>query len=60
MRRLNGGWGYVGLFVVLFDFSVPFVLLLSRPFKRDILQSERNQHPDDSESLSRVRKGRCA
>jgi hypothetical protein len=36
MRRLNGGWGFVGLFLVVFQFAVPFVLLLSRPFKRDI------------------------
>jgi hypothetical protein len=36
MRRLNGGWGYVGLFLVLFHFAVPFVMLISRPFKRDI------------------------
>lgn len=36
MRRLNGGWDQVGLFLVLFHFAVPFVLLLSRPFKRDI------------------------
>jgi hypothetical protein len=36
MRRLNGGWGYVGLFLVLFHFAGPFVLLISRPFKRDI------------------------
>ena len=36
IRRLNGGWGYVGLFVALFHFAVPFVVLLSRPFKRDI------------------------
>ena len=36
MRRLHGGWGYVGVFLVLFHFAVPFVLLLSRPFKRDI------------------------
>ena len=36
MRRLNGGWGHVGLFLVLFHFAVPFVVLLSRPFKRDI------------------------
>ncbi len=36
MRRLHGGWGYVGLFVVLFHFAVPFVFLISRPFKRDI------------------------
>ncbi len=36
MRRLNGGWGFVGLILVVFQFAVPFVLLLSRPFKRDI------------------------
>ena len=36
MARLSGGWAYVGLFLVLFHFAVPFVLLLSRPFKRDI------------------------
>ena len=36
MRRLNGGWGYVGLVLVVFQFAVPFCFLLSRPFKRDI------------------------
>ncbi len=36
VRRLNGGWGYIGLFLVLFHFAVPFVRLLSRPFKRDV------------------------
>ena len=36
MRRLNGGWGYIGLVLVLFHFAVPFVLLISRAFKRDI------------------------
>lgn len=36
MRRLHGGWGYVGLVLVVFGFVVPFILLLSRPFKRDI------------------------
>ncbi len=36
MKRLNGGWGYIGLFLVLFHFAVPFVFLLSRPFKRDV------------------------
>ena len=36
MRRLNGGWGYVGLFIVIFHFAIPFVTLLSRPFKRNI------------------------
>jgi hypothetical protein len=37
-RRLHGGWEYVGLFLVLFHFAVPFALLLSRPLKRDITQ----------------------
>ena len=36
MRRLNGGWGSVGLFIVIFHFAVPFAILLSRPFKRNI------------------------
>ncbi len=36
VRRLNGGWGSVGLFIVIFHFTVPFAILLSRPFKRDI------------------------
>jgi len=36
MRRLHGGWGYVGLSLALFHFAIPFALLLSRPFKRDI------------------------
>jgi hypothetical protein len=36
MRRLYGGWGFIGLTLVIFQFAVPFVLLLSRPFKRDI------------------------
>ncbi|HET6177659.1 MAG TPA: hypothetical protein VFE61_12045 [Candidatus Sulfotelmatobacter sp.] len=36
MRRLHGGWGSVGLFVVIFHFAVPFAILLSRPFKRNI------------------------
>jgi hypothetical protein len=36
VRRLNGGWGYVGLFLVIFHFAIPFGILLSRPFKRNI------------------------
>jgi len=36
MRRLNGGWGYVGLFIVVFHFAIPFGILLSRSFKRNI------------------------
>ena len=36
MTRLHGGWGEIGLFLALFHFVVPFAILLSRPFKRDI------------------------
>jgi hypothetical protein len=36
LRRLNGGWGWIGLMLVLFHFVIPFTILLSRPFKRDI------------------------
>jgi hypothetical protein len=36
LKRLNGGWGFVGLALVLFHFVVPFVILLSRPYKRDV------------------------
>jgi hypothetical protein len=35
-RRLHGGWEYVGLFLAIFHFAVPFALLLSRPLKRDV------------------------
>jgi hypothetical protein len=34
VRRLNGGWEGVGLFLVVFHFAVPFALLLSRQLKR--------------------------
>jgi hypothetical protein len=34
LRRLHGGWQYIGLILVLFHFVVPFILLLSRNFKR--------------------------
>ena len=36
LKRLSNGWGSMGLFLVLFHFAIPFALLLSRPFKRDI------------------------
>ena len=36
LRRLNGGWGWIGLILVLFHFAIPFAMLLSRPFKRNI------------------------
>jgi hypothetical protein len=34
LRRLRGGWEYVGLAVILFHFALPFALLLSRGLKR--------------------------
>jgi hypothetical protein len=33
--RLNGGWQYVGMFLVIFGFAIPFILLLSRQLKRE-------------------------
>ena len=35
VRRAQGGWQYVGQFLVLFHFAVPFLLLLSRGLKRN-------------------------
>jgi len=34
VRRMNGGWESVGLFLVVFHFAMPFALLLSRQLKR--------------------------
>ncbi len=34
LRRLRGGWQFVGLLIILFHFALPFVLLLSRNRKR--------------------------
>ena len=36
LNRINGGWGWIGLALALLHFAVPFTILLSRPFKRDI------------------------
>ena len=36
LKRIHGGWGTIGLFLAIFHFAVPFVFLLSRPFKRDV------------------------
>ena len=36
VRRLSGGWAFVGLALALFHFGVPFILLLSRSLKRDV------------------------
>jgi len=35
LRRLRGGWQWIGLLVVVGQFFLPFVLLLSRSIKRD-------------------------
>jgi hypothetical protein len=36
LRRLNGGWGWIGLVLAFLGFVGPFAMLLSRPFKRNI------------------------
>jgi hypothetical protein len=38
LRRINGGWQGIGLILIFLGFVVPFAMLLSRPFKRDIRQ----------------------
>ena len=35
MRRLNGGWQWVGLALLLFHFALPFALLLSQSLKKN-------------------------
>lgn len=34
VRRLQGGWQWVGIVLIIFHFGLPFVLLLSRDLKR--------------------------
>jgi hypothetical protein len=36
LKRLSGGWGWIGLILALFHFCVPFAILLSRSLKRNI------------------------
>jgi hypothetical protein len=36
LTRLNGGWQFVGVFLALFGWFIPFLLLLSRRNKRNI------------------------
>jgi hypothetical protein len=35
MARLNNGWQYVAMILLVFQFVVPFLLLLSQPLKRN-------------------------
>jgi hypothetical protein len=35
LLRMNHGWGNVGLLLVVGHFALPFIFLLSRPFKRN-------------------------
>jgi len=35
LRRFSGGWQWVGLALVILQFALPFVMLLSRSLKRD-------------------------
>ena len=34
--RATGGWTWIALFIILFHFAVPFMLLLNRPVKRNM------------------------
>ena len=35
LHRLQTGWRFIGLALIVFHFAVPFVLLLSRTMKRE-------------------------
>lgn len=35
LHRMQGGWQYVGLLLIVFHFAVPYLLLLSRDIKRN-------------------------
>lgn len=37
LRRLATSWGWLGVVLILFQFIVPFLLLLSKPLKRNAL-----------------------
>jgi hypothetical protein len=37
LRRLATSWGWLGVALILFQFIVPFLLLLSRPLKRNVI-----------------------
>lgn len=36
LRRMTGGWGWIGMFMIAFHFFAPFLLLLNRKLKKDI------------------------
>ncbi len=36
LRRFATSWGWLGVALILFEFIVPFLLLLSRPLKRNV------------------------
>lgn len=36
LRRVNGGWGWIAGFLIVFHFALPFLLLLSRQVKRRV------------------------
>ncbi len=36
LKRIHNGWGYIAVFLAFFHFCIPFVILLSRPFKRNV------------------------
>jgi hypothetical protein len=34
LKRMDGGWGYIGLGLIVFHFAFPFLVLLQQDFKR--------------------------
>jgi hypothetical protein len=37
LRRISTSWGWLGVALIVFEFIVPFLLLLSRPLKRNVI-----------------------
>jgi hypothetical protein len=36
LSRMSGGWGYIGVLLILFHFGFPFLVLLQQDFKRRV------------------------
>ena len=47
MHRIRGGWAPVAIFIVMFHFFVPFGIMLSQEFKRNLKQARAARHVHD-------------
>ena len=56
LTRMKGGWGYMGVALILFHFAFPYLLLLKQDLKRKakILASVALTKTQDSKELQRM------